>query len=98
MFGKGVTLHAKMFEMFEMKNSVLGSMIIMQHVLSMSICVENGWSVDFQEMPQGIYSSLVERRPTERRKVNSVSSFDIQEVPFRESQETQVQSQAELLG
>ena len=61
--------------------------------------VENGWSVDFQEMPQGIYSSLVERA-TERQKVNLVSSFDfgIQEVPFREWQETQVQSQAEKIS
>ena len=35
-------------------------------------------------MPEGIYSSLVERRSTERRKVNSVSSFDSQEGSFRE--------------
>ena len=60
-------------------------------------CLAKSW-VRHNIVAQGICSSLVERRSTERQKVNLVSPFDLQEVQFREWQETQVQSQAELLS
>ena len=47
---------------------------------------------------QGIYSRLVERMSTARQQVKLVSPFDIQVVPFKEWQETQVQSQAEMIS